>query len=151
MLPRFYASSGAAAGGLVTVATGGASGYYLRDDGTWQEILRNNVLDGNVGSGATVGSFTVDFNKGPFHKLTLFGNTQISLAPPSGIHRHTQLQIVGGASGRSPTFYGTMVKPQGGSGNWPSFDSGSGVVNIYNFFHDGTNMFVNGGGYGTTA
>lgn len=149
LLPVFYGSGGSP--GLVTTPTFGPSGYYLRDDGTWQELLRNEVANGNTGSGATVGSFTVDFNKGPFHKLTLFGNQQISLAPPSGIHRHTQLRISIGASGLMPTFYGTMVKPQGGSGNWPSWNSASGAVNIVNFFHDGSLMYLNGGGYGTTA
>ena len=147
LLPLFSASGGSA--GLVTPPTGGASGYFLRDDGTFVNIIpRVEKLLGPIGSGATVGSATVDFTTDPYQNVSLVGNTQFKLVPPT-LHRHTQLRMSVGASGRSPTFYGTMVKWAGGSGSVPAWNTGSGSVNIANFFYDGTIMWGQAGvGFG---
>ncbi len=141
LLPRF---SGTGVG-LVNAPTGGASGYFLRDDGSFVNLIpRVERLVGNVGSGATVGSATIDFTTDPYQQVNLFGNTQFKITPPT-LHRHTQLRMTVGASGRSPTFYGTAVKWMGGSGAAPSWSTGSGIVNFANFFYDGTIMWGQAG------
>lgn len=148
LIGPFYGTGGSP--GLVTTPTGGASGLFLKDNGSWEDLRRNIIQDGNIGSGVTVGSATIDFNQGQYHSATIFGQPQFNIRPPSGIHRHVQLSWTVGASGLKPTFFGTMVKWMGGSGNVPSWNTASGGVNFVTFFHDGTYMWANGADWGTT-
>lgn len=141
MLPRMLGTGF----GLVAVPTGGASGYFLRDDGSFVNLIpAKERLVGNVGSGTTVGSATIDFSLDPYQSVNQFGNVQFKLTPPT-LHRHTQLRIVVSASGVQPTFFGTAVKWVGGSGAVPAWSAGSGLVNFANFFYDGTIMWGQGG------
>lgn len=131
--------------GMVIAPTGGASGYFLQDDGSFVNLIpRKERHVGNVGSGTTVGSATIDFTTDPYQQVNLFGNAQFKLTPPNR-ERHTQLRLTVSASGVSPTFFGTMVKWIGGSGAAPSWNTGSGIVNFANFFYDGTVMWGQGG------
>jgi len=148
MLPLFYATGSVP--GTVRLPTGGASGLFLKDDGTWQEMFRNEIKNGNLGSGTTSGSFTIDFRNGPFHYYDSYGSMKLYLAPgfatgAASPHRHFQLRWQNQSSGYCPTFFGTAVK-FGPSNTVPSlFSRASGAVNIANFFYDGTVMWGSAG------
>jgi hypothetical protein len=148
MLPLFYATGSVP--GTVRAPTGGASGLFLKDDGTWQEMFRNEIKNGNLGSGTTSGSFTIDFRNGPFHYYDSYGSMKLYLAPgfatgAASPHRHFQLRWQNQSSGYCPTFFGTAVK-FGPSNTVPSlFSRASGAVNIANFFYDGTVMWGSAG------
>lgn len=148
MLPLFNATGSVP--GTVRAPTGGASGLFLKDDGTWQEMFRNEIKNGNLGSGTTSGSFTIDFRNGPFHYYDSYGSMKLYLAPgfatgAASPHRHFQLRWQNQSSGYCPTFFGTAVK-FGPSNTVPSlFSRASGAVNIANFFYDGTVMWGSAG------
>jgi hypothetical protein len=146
LLPLFTASGGSA--GLVAPPTGGASGYFLGDDGAFFNIMprverKIGNIGSGVGSGFVVGSATVDFTTDPYQTLNIFGRTQFTLTPPAR-HRHVQLRMVCSASGHAPTFFPTAVRWMGGSGATPNWSTASGSVNFANFFYDGTIMWGQG-------
>jgi hypothetical protein len=96
----------------------------------------NQINDGNSGT-----AITINFETGPFHKITLTGNATVTfLAPPR--HRHVQLDWVqDGTGGRSITF---SPQPKWAGGIPPTWATGANQRNAMTMFWNGTDYVASG-------